>query len=60
MSGTYWTEMDCNRALVERDRARGLLQDLVTAKRLNLDAEEWQLVWDRVFAEMEKWHSKRL
>ncbi len=45
----------CVAAIVARHRAEaareavGLLNDLVTAKKLQLDAEEWQLVWDRVF-----------
>lgn len=34
---------------LSQTEAVGLLNDLVTAKKLRLDAEEWQLVWDRVF-----------
>jgi len=40
-------------AEAKAQEATGLLNDLVTAKRLRLDAEEWQLVWDRVFRFLE-------
>ena len=40
---------DYARVAARNVEAVGLLNDLVTAKKLRLDAEEWQVVWDRVF-----------